>query len=322
LPSLPAYRSGATDFGHDSSLQLSPESLGVLNAHGFYDEPWGTTLGILLNRYFDGLITAVNSFTAPLFEAIQKFDGLVVARVFGREAPRSYTEFFVGTEEANLLEQVETMRERFVFGQGYDALSEIEDRRLARRAHTISVPATSLVWGREREWRGDRQCVLLLCPQAHDGGYYEELYHRLKAIFGTVPHLIFGRQNRPISDDCVLPWLTDGELLELYARVAVFAYPSHEPRHVHYSPIEAMIIGCPVLYMRNALIDRLAGTVLPGRCENHDDMLAKTKRLISGDTLLSQKIRCSQRSVAAQFRLELARQQWAEVLASIPGGPA
>ena len=240
-----------------------------------------------------------------------------MARVFGRENPESYSAFFASDEGAGLLDRIENIGQRFVFGQGYNVLAEIEDRRLARRAYTINVPAARLVWARVGEWRGGRPVVLLLCPDIQEGGYYQALYGWLKVVFGNLPHLIFGRQSVPVADPAVLPWLTYGELLELYSQVAVFAYPSREPRHVHYSPVEAMIIGCPVLYMEGALLHRLAGTKLPGCCSSDDELILKSRRLLSGDTGLAKEIQDSQRRVADLFRPDSAYQQWSEVLAAI-----
>jgi hypothetical protein len=317
LPAVSAYRSGAIESAYDSSLLLPTNALRVLNAHEFYEQPWGATLETILNRYFDGLITTLTGFTTPLFEAIRKFDGLVVARVFGREAPETYSAFFASDENRKLLDRIETMGRRFVFGQAYNVLAEVEDRRLANCAQTIAVPATRLVLTRADEWRGGRQVVLLLCPSIQDNGYYQALYGWIKAIFGKLPHLIFGRQNGPTEDPAVLPWLTDGELLELYSQVAVFAYPSREPRHVHYSPVEAMTMGCPVLYMKGALLDRLAGAELPGRCRSDDEMITKTKRLLNKDYNFAKDIRDSQRRIADLFRPERAYKQWSVALADI-----
>ena len=105
-------------FRPDASLQLPAYALKVLNTHEFYEDPWGATLETILNRYFDGLITTLTAFTTPLFEAIRKFDGLIVERVFGREVPQSYSAFFAGKEGTEVLDRIEAMGQRFVFGQG------------------------------------------------------------------------------------------------------------------------------------------------------------------------------------------------------------
>ena len=59
----------------------------------------------------------------------------------------------------------------------------------------------------------------------------------------------------------------------------VFVYPHTEPRHVHYSPLEAMVVGTPTLYLRGALIGVLTdGADLPGACADIAEMHAKAVR--------------------------------------------
>jgi hypothetical protein len=315
IPNVPDYRSAVVEHRYDPELNLPTDALEILNLHQFYVREWSPTLTLLLNKNFDVLITSVSGYTAPLFEAIRKFEGGVVARVFGRENPQRYTSFFEMAEDPHLLEQIEAMGDRFVFGQGFDNLGEIEDARLSRRARTLTVAVPEFIWNRRGTWTGGEQRVLLLCPNICDSVYYGAIYSELKATFGMLPHVIFGRQNVPPEDPAVLPYMTDGELLDLYGRMAVFAYPSVEPRHVHYSPIEAMIVGTPVLYRAGGMLDHLAVERLPGCCDTNDEMRAKARRLISGDSTLQNEIRESQERILKKFSTDLAAQEWAQVLA-------
>jgi glycosyltransferase involved in cell wall biosynthesis len=148
-----------------------------------------------------------------------------------------------------------------------------------------------------------------------DGAYYQAIYERDKRDFGDFPHLFFGRQLGPVNDAAVLPYLTDSALLDLYAATPVFIYPSTEPRHVHYSPLEAMVVGAPVLYRRGTLIDLLAGADLPGACADIVEMREKARRLLAGDKVLADAIRATQERVLGTFAVNLIRQQWTAVLA-------
>jgi hypothetical protein len=127
--------------------------------------------------------------------------------------------------------------------------------------------------------------------------------------------VIFGRQNIEIADPAVLPYLTDAELIELYRTAPVFCYPHTEPRHLHYSPLEAVILGTPTLYFRGALMDTLLGGAdLPAACADTAEMAAKARRLIGGDAALAEAIRSTQGRVLDAFDTDLARRQWAAVL--------
>lgn len=315
VPNVPDYRSAVVEYGYDVELQIPDEALAVLNLHHFYEREWSPTITLILNRYFEVLVTSVSAYTAPLFEAVRKFNGGVVARVFGREDPERYTSFFEMAGDTTLLERVKAMENRFIFGQGFDNLAEIEDFRLSARARTLTVAVPETIWKRRGSWTGGEQRVLLLCPNIRDSSYYGAIYSDLKTTFGTLPHSIFGRQNILPDDPAVLPYMADSELLELYGRAMVLAYPSIETRHVHYSPIEAMIVGTPVLYRNGGMLDHLAGRRLPGCCDSNEEMREKARRLLSGDTKIQGAIQESQEKITEKFSTDVAQREWAQALA-------
>lgn len=312
------FRSALVTYEYDTSLTISAAALEILNRHNFYEVSWPPTLRWILNKEFDVIISHFSYYTTPISEAARYFRGHVVARTFGREHPRRYSEFADIGPRKGLLAELEALGQRFVHAQGYSNVSEIEPQVLQRTAHTVTVPLPNWIYKRAGTWSGEGRDALFLCPAIIEpgvGGYYMKVYEGIRRDFGDLPYLIFGRQNEPVDDPRVLPYLTDDDLLALYARVPVFIYPSEEPRHVHYSPIEAMVVGTPVLYRRGALIDTLAeGADLPGACASAAEMHEKARRLLAGDGDLAASIRTSQCRIVGTFSTDLARRQWAAAL--------
>jgi hypothetical protein len=289
----------------------------VLNGHNFFERHWAPTVADIVNFYFDALVVHFTYYTTPLSEAALKFRGVVIARAFGRESPRTYAEFVTQGSHPDLLAELAALEDRFIFGQGYDNLADIEPPEIRRRAHTITVPLPPEVFQHQSEWRGGGTHAVFLCPAILPSfdTYYRDIYEGIKRDFATLPHVIFGRQVGPVNDPAVLPYLTDAQLFNLYVTAPVFVYPHTEPRHVHYSPLEAIVVGTPTLYLRGALIDRLMGGAdLPGSCADVSEMLSKAQRLLAGDAVLAEAIRATQRRVLHAFAPDLARQQWAEAL--------
>lgn len=310
----PEYRSGVVTLEYDRSLSLPPAALRVLNTHDFYRRNWSPTLTGILDRYFDVLVTSVSAYLTPLSEATNKFRGTVVARVFGREHPRRYTEFLVAGPTP-LLDEIGAMGRRFVFGQGYPNLAEIEAQELRNRAETITVPLPTHAFEHQGQWTGGDRHAIFLCPGIRETGYYREIYEGIKRDFGDFPHRIFGGKSDVVDDSAILPYLSDEALLDLFRGAPVFVYPSTEPRHVHYSPLEAMVVGAPVLYRRGALLDMLTDRAdLPGACADTAEMRAKVRRLLGGDHRLAEAIRAAQGRVLEHFTPHLAREQWAAAL--------
>lgn len=307
----PNFRSASITYEYDSSLTIGPQALEVLNRHAFYTQRWSPTVVQLMNENFQAVVISISGYLAPLCESARHFSGTVVARVFGRENPFRYSDLFRTMNRPELLKDLAALGGRFVFAQGYDNIAEIEDEPLRSRSHTITVPLPAWVFKRQDTWTGTGSRALLLCPAATDGGYYQAIYRRDKRDFGDLPHAIFGRQVGPIDDPAVLPYQTDDALLALYAAAPVFLYPSVEPRHIHYSPLEAMVVGTPVLYHKGTLTDLLAGKgEQPGRCESVGEMREKAKQLLAGDRDLAQAIRAAQPRILDSFSPELATDQW------------
>ena len=308
----PAYRSAEVAADLDEGLTCSADALACLRTQDFYTRPWTHAVRTILNQEFDVIV--VSWYLTPLIEALTQFSGLIVARVFGRESPCRYADFFPDQSRRLFTFAVEQLGERFVFGQGYGNIADIEEPELLARARTITVPLPDDAYLRQGSWSGAGSNLIVLCPSILEHGYYRDRYEEIKLGFGDLPHVIFGQQAAPQDDPAILPYLSDDALTELYASAPAFVYPSSEPRHVHYSPIEAMVIGTPVLYRRGALIDTLAGTDTPGACTDLDEMRAKAKALLSGDRRLAEAIRDAQESIIPNFSMDLARRQWADVL--------
>jgi hypothetical protein len=314
----PGFRSAATSYEFDSALCLPPATLAVLNRHNFIERGWPPTVAEIVNRYFNVIVTHFSYYTISLSEAARKFHGTTIARAFGREHPRRFSEFATMAERPGLLDELMVLGDRFVFGQGYDNIAEVEDPPLPQRARTITVPLPQWIYGHRDTWGGGGSGkAVFLCPSIGIvAGYYSAVYEGIKCDFGDLPHLIFGRQPVPVEDPAVLPYQTDGGLVALYRSAPVFIYPSTEPRHIHYSPLEAIVVGTPVLYRRGTLTDVLAGGPLPGACADTAEMHDKARRLIAGDRTLAEAIRASQGRILETFASDLARKQWAEVLRS------
>jgi hypothetical protein len=314
VPDDVSFRSAGVSYDHDAALTLPRTALHVLNLQDFYQRPWPPTVASIIDESFDVLIASLSYYAIALSEAARKFSGTVVARVFGREHPNTYSHL-ADARRPQLLDELAAIGDRFVLAQSYSNIAEVEREPLRSHGHTVVQALVPSVYRHAGTWKGGGEEAIFLCPAINDGGYYSGVYADIKRVFGDLPHRIFGRQYGEVDDPAVLPYLSDAELLELYAGTPVFVYPSAEPRHLHYSPVEAMVIGTPVLYRQGGLLDRSAGSQLPGACSDDAELHAKARRLLAGDAALAQQIRSSQVRIVEQFSDDNARRQWQSALA-------
>lgn len=318
IPNDPGYRSAVVDYSWDSTLSLDPYVIEYLNRHSFYDETWSATLTDILNENFQLLITSWSGYTTPLFEAIRKFNGATVARVFGRENPARYSDFIpLAIDAPILIDRIERGASKFWFGQAFDNLCEIEHPAIQAKALNLPVGLPGDFFEYEDTWIGDSEKALFLCPNIVDSAYYGNIYNNIVNDFKLLPMEIFGRQIKRPDDDRVLPYMPDADLYSLYQHARLMIYPSVEPRHLHYSPLEAMIIGTPVIYKDGGLLERLAGSALPGQCSTAEEMNEKAKRVLGGDQELISAIRSSQKVILEKLSDRSVHQQWVDALEKI-----
>src|SRR2546430_3001171 len=88
-----AFRSAGVTDDYDTALDLAPAALRVLNHENFFERCWAPTVTQIINGYFDVIVCHFTYYTTPLREAALKFQGLLIARAFGREHPLTYGEF-------------------------------------------------------------------------------------------------------------------------------------------------------------------------------------------------------------------------------------
>jgi hypothetical protein len=311
IPNDPGYRSGIVDYSLDATLSLDRYLIEFLNRHHFYEENWSATLTDILNENFQLLITSWSGYTTPLFEAIRKFEGQVVARVFGREHPARYSDHFSYQMDAPiLLDRIGTGACKFWFGQAFDNLFEIEHPYVQAKALDLPVGLPGEYFDHENSWIGDDKAALFLCPHIMDSPYYGAVYRSIVDNFGDLPLKIFGRQFHMPDDHRILPYLSDEDLIQLYRHAKVMVYPSTEPRHVHYSPLEAMIVGTPVLYKRESLLERLANEALPGSCASVAEMREKAGRILADDQKFINAVTDSQKKILERMSDISVRTTW------------
>jgi hypothetical protein len=315
LPSGTEWRSAVLEANPDrQAMQLPSETLALLEGYHFYERPWTPTLSSILNEHFEMVVTAF--YPAPFISAVRLFQGRVVARAFGREGGANYASLAATWQQPGLEDDIAVLGKRFVFGQAYPVLTEVEGPLLAERSVTLPIPLPSWVASAAGGWTGAGRELLFLCPLITASAYYGRVYRQIKQVAGDLPHRIFGHQTTAVNDPAVAPPTDDPTLLSLYARAAAFVYPSPEPRHLHYSPLEAMAVGVPVLYLQGALLDRLAGQVLPGACSGLDEMRAKAAALAHGDSNLSAAVRAAQSVLLERFAPDVVRAAWQRLLFS------
>lgn len=300
------FRSGAVTYEFDTSLRLPPARLALLNEQNFYETEWSPRVVETLNRYFATVFVMPHGDSVR--QAVEHFEGTIVLRAFGLDGNATYADLMERLHSPRTLRRIGRLGSRFVLGEGYDNIHLIEPPVLAERAAylPIGMPAEHLTSA--RRWENSDPRILVSCPSIGADRYYTKLYEEFRESFGDLPYVVTGSQDRPVDDPNVLGFVDD--LTQLYASCAVLYYPSREPRHVHYTPIEAAAVGQPIVYYRGSLVDTLIAARAPGGVDTPAQARALIERLLAGDAELAAELVHSQQPLLTRFSEEYCLATW------------
>ncbi len=309
LPNEVAEWSGSISYTDDASLTLPPAVIAELNQHDFYDGRLTNPIAALLNQYF---ATAICVFYPKLLEQMTRhFQGRIILRAFGLVKKSSYEKVIVNHLGSPFFARLQALKKRFWFGQAYSTLDEIEQDVLRSRAVYLPIGLPQHFFKHQNTWVGGVQKILFFCPRIHASPtYYGKIYRQFKRYFGHFPYRIAGQQPIPVADTQVAGKQARAIIDEWLRTHAVMFYHSKEPRHLHYHPLEAVIFGMPLIYMRGGLLEQLGGKTQPGACATFKEAQEKIKRILAGDELFIATIRKEQMTLLHTFTANYNRQWW------------
>lgn len=305
-------RTVSVDYSEDEHSTLPVWVLDRLNSHNFYEDGLPPDIARLLNGYFGTVITG--AFAQPLEDLIQVFRGRILVRVFGREAPLSYSEYFEQLVQGRFWEMVGQAKHRFWFTPCYDSIPAIEEIPLRDRSVILPLTLPDRTWRAANQWVGSDPRILFVCPRIGSAPeYYGKIYREFKEHLGHLPHLIAGNQSVPVDDPHVTGYASDDQMQAWFRELKVMFYHSREPRHLHYHPLEAAVYGMPIIYMKGGLVESFMGKGKPGACDTYAEAEQKLRRILDGDIEFTRSVIESQFSLLDTFQPAAVEQAWREL---------
>ena len=292
----------------DSTLSVPEEVLDRINQIDFYK---GVTKDILeiINKYFD--IAFIGFFPKQLKMLVEGFRGVIVMQPFGLSNGLTYTRVISDELGVNFLDKIENLGKRFIFGQSYENIAEIECRILKNRAMYLPLGLKDAYV--KDEWEGGDKRILFVCPRINTSPYFKNIYTTFKKNFEGFDYLIGGAQPIQVrNDEKVAGFIPNEQYAYNMKHLSVMFYHSQEERHVHYHPFEAVKKGMPLIFMAGGILDRMGGDKLPGRCETIKEARKKIKKIMNGDRSFIEKVKKNQGILLKKFTYEYCRNKWNE----------
>lgn len=308
IPDLIYEWSGSIDYSYDHTLTIPKDELDILNQHDFYEGTLTQPILSIINKYFGAVFVVF--YPKMLEQVVKGFEGRILLRAFGLDKSTSYGKIIDDALGRHFLSRLQAIGERFWFSEAYPNLHEIEPHALKSRSvyHPLGLP--DKFFTHRNTWTGGVNKILFFCSRIKASPtYYGKIYESFKKHFGDIPHLIAGNQPIAVDDPCVAGHQPREKIDEWLRTYNVMFYHSEEPRHLHYHPLEAIVYGMPLIYMREGVLG-ITNKDQPGACTSFKEAREKITRILDGDQAFIKEICRRQVEMLEPFTWEYNLRTW------------
>ncbi|HSW94127.1 MAG TPA: FkbM family methyltransferase [Gammaproteobacteria bacterium] len=208
----------------------------------------------LLNEWID--IIYIPNLLPPVPRVLSWFKGLTLFRVYGEGKIMTYDEWAANSgANLNLLRIYDA---RYATMLMLYTLNGPEHRSIlgTNVFHVGPSVTRSRVTG---QWKGDtssRICNTSL-SYIYENPHWTDIYHEFCEVFKDIPLRILGKNNKSHEvlkrDNRVTGIIkNDKAYLDILTDCRCLIDPGTSPFHTHYAPLEAIIMGIPVIFMESS----------------------------------------------------------------------
>lgn len=273
---------------YDNFLHITPDVIGLLNnIDWFSNVPLPSNVLNVINDNFKYIFITLLTKAPLLNQLITHFNGTIYYRFFGLDGNKSYYEHIKGHVSPKV---------KYIFS--YDEIYQFEKTRFFNESNSCIIPlglSNTKIEQLHNTYNRKSDNVAFVCSRIHPKcKYYFDIYKTFISNFRDIKYLIFGKDNEAVAaNQNIVNNLPDDKFYSAIAECSCMYYHGIEPRHLHYHPLEAIVIGIPIIFHRESL---LSGYLYdsPGKCNNIEDALIKIKRIIANDKSFIEDILCKQ----------------------------
>jgi glycosyltransferase involved in cell wall biosynthesis len=294
---------------------LPEETLQILSATNFFYEKLSSKTEQLINEYFDICVVTISP--NWLKNLAIGFKGKIIYRTYGQ--PYSLTTEF---DTIGLTAELINRRNFYFLPHSLKSL-ESEHAWLIDKAVEVPYWIEDDVFELEDTWRpkNTNGQIGLLCPNI-ENSYYKSHYNFLNQNFKKKAFRVFGVQKSLNLDKWVVGTLPREALLGEFKSLSGFLYTYAEQNTCYLPPIEASVIGVPILYPKGSLLSKYIGAGGPGEWRSVKEANNMAQKLIEGDSEFVKKLLKSQKVLRDLYRKDSCLNAFKEVFKNIINEPA
>ncbi len=268
---------------YDNFLDIDSNDLTVLNEIDWFNNEHilSSEHIAILNRNFSFIF--ITLLTAPplLTQLVEKFKGFIYYRFFGLPGNMSYVTL---VKDFNILSNPKV---KYIFSYPEIYNFELTKSESFNQSNSYIIPlglSNSLILSIQNTYNPKSNKISFVCSRTDEKGYYYNIYQKFITQFEGYEFVILGKNNDSIAD---LPYvknnLPDEEYYKCISECACMYYHSVESRHLHYHPLEAMVIGIPIIFHDKSLLSSYLSSS-PGKCKDIGEIRDKIDRIVSNQS--------------------------------------
>lgn len=304
-------RSGSITYKYDGSLTIPEQDLKLLNQYNFYEnEQMPFIVKNIINTHFDIALIMFDFYA--LKNLIDNFEGQIFARAFGLFENLNYSKITRDFYGESYFYNFDKAKDKIWFSECYENISKNESGVFKEKAVYMPLGLPEEFYSIENEWIGNVDEILFFCTRINYNKESKDIYKQFIKDFRDFDFIIAGNQPVKVADKRVTGFLEREELNDLFKTRKVMYYHSTYPRHLHYHPLEAMIAGMPVIYLKGGLLSLLGGESQAGCCKDVNEARIKIKKILDGDQKLIENIKKDQNEILYKFSYDFNKGKWIE----------
>jgi glycosyltransferase involved in cell wall biosynthesis len=279
-----------------SQLSTLPKDVFIrLSRFNFFYNDIPKNIAEILNDYFDSVIVTISPHW--LHSIMSVYNGKVIYRTYGQHELLSEK-----LAEKDLLLTIAN-RSDFTFVPHAEEALYGEHSWLKDEAVIAPYCLSSDILTHGNTWRNN-ECrsneIIVTCPNINNA-FFEQHYHFLKQNYSEEHYKYYGVQLSDVDDSQVIGTLGREDQISRFQRAAGYLYTYSDPRVCYLPPIEMMVLGGPVLFLRGSLLDRYFDVEAPGRCHDIADSKRKVEKLLNNDQAFIDAVVASQDRVKKRY---------------------
>jgi hypothetical protein len=260
---------------YDNFLNLDHKIIKKLNEIDWYkNNKLSDELIDIININFKFIFLTVLTSGELIEQLIDKYKGIICYRFFGRESNYRYDK---------LIPKI-TQKIKFIFSYQEIYNFEISHDNYFNYQNSYIIPlgiSNMLINKIIKTYKPSINRICFICSKIGNCNYYTNVYNNFINNFASFNYIILGKNNI-IKNDAIINNLCDDDYYDEISKSKLMYYHGTEPRHLHYHPLEGMIIGIPIIFYEKSLLNRYLKDS-PGKCTTTKEAIEKINKILNDD---------------------------------------